>query len=293
MKFEGGYHGSHDYALMSSSPRSPKAFPAPTPDSAGIPQAIEGEVLIAPYNDLPTVEALLAAHGGALAAVTVEPFQRLIPPAPGFLQGLRAATARHGIPLVFDEVVTGFRFAWGGAQERYGVVPDLAAYGKIVGGGFPLAAVCGREDILRAFDPRLEGTPEFIAQIGTLNGNPIAAVAGLATLAELAKPGAYARLHATGAALRDGLADLVRHSGLPAQVIGETTVFDVVFTDRPVTDHRAMLTADGRRMKAFNAGCLARGVVKGASKIYVSLAHTEADVARTLEVFEAVLKTLA
>ncbi|HBH03862.1 MAG TPA: aspartate aminotransferase family protein [Candidatus Rokubacteria bacterium] len=293
MKFEGGYHGSHDYALMSSSPRSPKAFPAPTPDSAGIPQAIEGEVLIAPYNDLPTVEALLAAHGGALAAVIVEPFQRLIPPAPGFLQGLRAATARHGIPLVFDEVVTGFRFAWGGAQERYGVVPDLAAYGKIVGGGFPLAAVCGREDILRAFDPRLEGTPEFIAQIGTLNGNPIAAVAGLATLAELAKPGAYARLHATGAALRDGLADLVRRSGLPAQVIGETTVFDVVFTDRPVTDHRAMLTADGRRMKAFNAGCLARGVVKGASKIYVSLAHTEADVARTLEVFEAVLKTLA
>ena len=293
MKFEGGYHGSHDYALMSSSPRSPKAFPAPTPDSAGIPQAIEGEVLIAPYNDLPTVEALLAAHGGALAAVIVEPFQRLIPPAPGFLQGLRAATARHGIPLVFDEVVTGFRFAWGGAQERYGVVPDLAAYGKIVGGGFPLAAVCGREDILRAFDPRLEGTPEFIAQIGTLNGNPIAAVAGLATLAELAKPGAYARLHATGAALRDGLADLVRRSGLPAQVIGETTVFDVVFTDRPVTDHRAMLTADGRRLKAFNAGCLARGVVKGASKIYVSLAHTEADVARTLEVFEAVLKTLA
>ena len=293
MKFEGGYHGSHDYALMSSSPRSPKAFPAPTPDSAGIPQAIEGEVLIAPYNDLPTVEALLAAHGGALAAVIVEPFQRLIPPAPGFLQGLRAATARHGIPLVFDEVVTGFRFAWGGAQERYGVVPDLAAYGKIVGGGFPLAAVCGREDILRAFDPRLEGTPEFIAQIGTLNGNPIAAVAGLATLAELAKPGAYARLHATGAALRDGLADLVRRPGLPAQVIGETTVFDVVFTDRPVTDHRAMLTADGRRMKAFNAGCLARGVVKGASKIYVSLAHTEADVARTLEVFEAVLKTLA
>ena len=292
MKFEGGYHGSHDYALMSSSPRSPKAFPAPVPDSAGIPQAIEGEVLIAPYNDLATAEALLAAHGDALAAVIVEPFQRLIPPAPGFLQGLRAATRRHGIPLIFDEVVTGFRFAWGGAQERYGVVPDLAAYGKIVGGGFPLAAVCGREDILRAFDPRLEGTPEFVAQIGTLNGNPIAAVAGLATLAELEKPGAYAKLHATGAALRGGLADLVRRSGLPAQVIGETTVFDIVFTDRPVTDYRAMLAADGRRMKAFNAGCLERGVVKGASKIYVSLAHTEADVARTLEVFEAVLKTL-
>src|SRR5574341_446015 len=120
MKFEGGYHGSHDYALMSASPRSPKAFPAATPDSAGIPHAIQGEVLIAPYNDLATVEALLAVHADALAAVIVEPFQRLIPPAPGFLQGLRALTLRHGIALVFDEVVTGFRFAYGGAQEYYG-----------------------------------------------------------------------------------------------------------------------------------------------------------------------------
>jgi len=293
LKFEGGYHGTHDYALMSSSPRSPKAFPAATPDSAGIPQVLEGEVLIAPYNDLATVEALLAVHADALAAVIVEPFQRLIPPAPGFLPGLRAATQRHGIPLVFDEVVTGFRFAWGGAQEYYGVVPDLAAYGKIIGGGFPLAAVCGRADIMRAFDPRLEGTLDYVAQTGTLNGNPVAAVAGLATLAELRRPGAYARLHATGAALRDGLAGCVQRSGLPAQVIGESTVFDVVFTDRPVIDYRAMLTADGRLAKAFNARCLERGLIKGALKIYVSLAHTEADVARTLDVFAAVLKTIS
>ncbi|HEV8438106.1 MAG TPA: aspartate aminotransferase family protein [Methylomirabilota bacterium] len=293
MKFEGGYHGSHDYALMSASPRSPKAFPAATPDSAGIPHVIQGEVLIAPYNDLATVEALLAVHADALAAVIVEPFQRLIPPQPGFLKGLRAVTQRYEIPLVFDEVVTGFRSAYGGAQEYYGVVPDLAALGKIVGGGFPLAAVCGREQILRAFDPRLDGTHEFVAQIGTLNGNPIAAAAGLATLAELREPGAYTRLHDTGRRLRDGLADLVKRSGLPAQVIGETTVFDVVFTDEPVTDYRAMLTADGTMLKAFNAACLERGVVKGREKLYVSLAHTEADVARTLEVFEAALSTVA
>jgi glutamate-1-semialdehyde 2,1-aminomutase len=292
LKFEGGYHGSHDYSLMSSTPRSPKAFPAATPDSAGIPHVLEGEVLIAPYNDLATAEALLAVHADALAAVIVEPFQRLIPPQPGFLQGLRALTTRHGIPLVFDEVVTGFRFAYGGAQEAYGVVPDLAALGKIIGGGFPLAAVAGRADIMRAFDPRLEGTPEFVAQTGTLNGNPIAAMAGLATLAELRKPGAYARLHGTGRALRDGLAELVRESGLPAQVVGETTVFDIVFTDTPVTDYRTLLTADGGLMKAFNAACLARGVLKGGQKIYVSLAHTEADVARTLEVFAAALASL-
>jgi len=292
MKFEGGYHGSHDYALMSSSPRSPKAFPAATADSAGIPHAIEGEVLIAPYNDLATVEALLAVHAEALAAVIVEPFQRLIPPQPGFLAGLRAATARHGIPLIFDEVVTGFRFAYGGAQEHYGVVPDLAALGKIIGGGFPLAAVCGREEIMRAFDPRLDGTGDFVAQVGTLNGNPVAAAAGLATLAELREPGAYARLQGRGRALRDGLADLAKRSGLPAQVIGETTVFDIVFTDQPVTDYRAMLTADGALLRAFNAECLKRGLLKGKEKLYMSLAHTEADVARALVVFEAALATL-
>jgi glutamate-1-semialdehyde 2,1-aminomutase len=292
MKFEGGYHGSHDYALMSSSPRTPKAFPAATADSAGIPQAIEGEVLIAPYNDLATVEALLAVHADALAAVIVEPFQRLIPPQPGFLAGLRELTRRHGIPLIFDEVVTGFRFAYGGAQEYYGVVPDLAALGKIVGGGFPLAAVCGREDIMRAFDPRREGTPDFVAQVGTLNGNPIAAVAGLATLAELRKPGAYARLRDTGRALRDGLAELVRDSGLPAQVVGETSVFDIAFTRDPVTDYRSLLAADGGLLRAFNAECLGRGVLKPGQKIYVSLAHTAEDVARTLEVFGQALAAL-
>jgi len=117
-------------------------------------------------------------------------------------------------------------------------------------------------------------------------------VAGLATLAELRKPGTYARLHQTGRTLRDGLADLVRRSGLPAQVIGETTVFDIVFTDRPLTDYRAMLTADGALLKAFNAACLQRGIVKGREKLYVSLAHTEQDVARTLETFEAALGAL-
>ena len=292
MKFEGGYHGSHDYALMSSSPRTPKAFPAATADSAGIPHVIQDEVLIAPYNDLPTVEALLAVHADTLAAVIVEPFQRLIPPAPGFLHGLRELTRRHEIPLIFDEVVTGFRLAYGGAQEYYGVVPDLAAIGKIVGGGFPLAAVCGRQDIMRAFDPRLEGTPDYIAQVGTLNGNPIAAVAGLATLAELRKPGAYARLRDSGLTLRDGLAALVRDSGLPAQVVGEFAVFDVVFTDQPVTDYRSMLTADGALMRAFNAECLGRGVLKGGQKIYMSLAHTAEDVARTLAVFAEALAAL-
>jgi glutamate-1-semialdehyde 2,1-aminomutase len=292
LKFEGGYHGNHDYALMSSTPRSPKAFPAATPDSAGIPHVLEGEVLVAPYNDLATTEALVALYADQLAAVIVEPFQRVIPPEKGFLPGLRALTQRYEIPLVFDEVVTGFRFAYGGAQEYYGVVPDLAAYGKIIGGGFPLAAVCGREAIMRSLDPGLEGTPEFVAQVGTLNGNPVAAVAGLATLAELRKPGTYARLHRIGGMLKDGLAEALRRSGLPAQVAGEAPLFDVFFTDRPVTDHRSALTADRAMLGAFNQECLKRGVLKGTQKFYVSLAHAEADVERTLEALGGAMSAL-
>jgi glutamate-1-semialdehyde 2,1-aminomutase len=292
MKFEGGYHGSHDYALMSSTPKSPKAFPAATPDSAGIPHVIEGEVLIAPYNDLPTVEALLAVHADALAAVIVEPFQRVIAPSDGFLSGLRRATARYGIPLIFDEVVTGFRFAYGGAQERYGVTPDLATYGKIVGGGFPLAAVAGRADIMKCFDPRVESTGPYVAQVGTLNGNPIAATAGLATLAELRKPGVYDRVHAIGRALMTGLADLVKKIGITAQVVGHPTCFDIFFTDTPIVDYRATLTNDVAKLRRFNEECLRRGVLKGVTKIYVSCAHGDADVERALSVFKAALEAV-
>ena len=136
LKFEGGFHGTHDYSLMSVPPPAPKAFPAPTPDSAGIPHAIQEQVLVAPFNDLAETEAIIAAHHDDLAAVIAEPFQRLIAPAPGFLQGVREITRRYGVPLIFDEIVTGFRFAYGGAQEYYGVMPDLAALGKIIGGGF-------------------------------------------------------------------------------------------------------------------------------------------------------------
>ena len=292
LKFEGGYHGAHDYGMMSSAPRSPKAFPAPVPDSSGIPHSIEAEVLIAPYNDLGTVEGIIAAHADELAAVIVEPFQRLVPPQPGFLQGLREITRRHGVLLVFDEVVTGFRLAYGGAQEYYGVVPDLAAIGKIVGGGFPLAAVCGAEELMRPFDPQYDGTGDFISQSGTLNGNPIAAVAGLATLAELRKPGAYDTIHGTGKRLMAGLTELAQKAGLPAQVVGEPVVFDLLFTDEPVVDYRSLQKADGARGKAFTTELIKRGVVKNSQKMYVSLVHSAEDVATTLQACEDALKAL-
>ncbi|HET7340899.1 MAG TPA: aminotransferase class III-fold pyridoxal phosphate-dependent enzyme [Methylomirabilota bacterium] len=293
MKFEGGFHGTHDYALMSVSPRSPKAFPAAMADSAGIPHALGEEVLVAPYNDLATTEALIAAHHNELAAVIVEPYQRVIVPQPGFLKGLRAVTARYEVPLVFDEIVTGFRLAYGGAQAYYDVVPELAAFGKVLAGGFPLAAVAGRADIMKHFDAALEGTPDYVWQAGTLNGNPVAATAGLATLAELRKPGVYERLFATGRRLREGLAAAAKKHRLPAQVSGEPPVFDIIFTDQPVVDYRATLTADRRRIALFNEECLRRGVVKAANKIYVSVAHSEQDVEETLQVFDAALAAVA
>ena len=246
LKFEGGYHGAHDYSMMSSSPRSPKAFPAPVPDSSGIPHSLEAEVLIAPYNDLATVEGIVATHADELAAVIIEPFQRLIPPQPGFLQGLREITRRHGVLLVFDEVVTGFRLAYGGAQQYYGVVPDIACVGKIVGGGFPLAAVCASAELMRPFDPGQDGKGDFISQSGTLNGNPIAAVAGLATLAELRKPGAYETLHGTGRA-PDGRPrpSWPASRASPPRWWASPCVFDILFTGEPVTDYRSLQKADG------------------------------------------------
>ena len=292
LKFEGGYHGAHDYSMMSSAPRSPKAFPAPVPDSSGIPRALEDEVLVAPFNDLATVEGIVATHADELAAVIVEPFQRLIPPQPGFLQGLREITRRHGILLVFDEVVTGFRLAYGGAQQYYGVVPDIACVGKIVGGGFPLAAVCASAELMQPFDPGQDGKGDFISQSGTLNGNPIAAVAGLATLAELRKPGAYESFHGTGRRLMAGLADLAQRSGLPAQVVGEPVLFDILFTGEPVTDYRSLQKADGALARTFTTELIKRGVVKNTQKMYMSLAHGDADVDRTLEACEAALKVL-
>ena len=293
MKFEGGFHGTHDYVLMSVVPRSPKAFPAPMPDSAGIPHAIDGEVLVAPYNDLATTEALIDAHHDELAAVIIEPYQRTIPPAPGFLEGLRRATQRRGVPLVFDEIVTGFRFAYGGAQEFYKVVPDLAAFGKVVAGGFPLACIAGPAAIMRHFDAALEGTPDYVWQAGTFNGNAIAAAAGLATLAELRRPGTYERLFKTGARLKAGLQAAVTKHGVAAQVSGEPPVFDLFFIDRPVIDYRATLTADRAKIARFNQELLRRGVVKAANKIYVSLAHSEADVDETLGIFDEVMACLS
>ena len=292
LKFEGGYHGTSDYALQSLTPKQQIAFPQPVAASAGIPRAIQETVVVAPYNDLETTSQIIVERNEELAGVIVEPMQRILPPLPGFLEGLREQTARYDIPLIFDEVVTGFRFAYGGAQEFYGVVPDLAAFGKIVGGGYPLGAVCGRGEIMRAYDPSQAEEGQFIFQVGTLSGNPIGATAGLATLAELRKPGTYERLRASGLLLRTALQEVMDRAEIPAKVMGDDTCFDLYFTDQEITDYRSTLSADGAMFKRFNQLLPERRILKGSQKFYMSLAHDEMDLERTIEVFREVTALL-
>jgi len=292
LKFEGGFHGMNDYALMSMSPANPAPYPEAVPDSAGIPRAVRDQVLIAPFNDIETTTAIIERHHEDIAGVIVEPFQRLIPPVPGFLQGLRELTEHHHIPLIFDEVVTGFRFSYGGAQEYYGVIPDLCSLGKAVAGGFSLTAVAGKEEIMSHMDSGAVEPDAFMPQIGTLSGNPIAAVAGLKTLEILRREGTYQRLFATGERIKDALQRLLDEAEIPARVLGIGPLFDVFFTDSDVTDFRSSQRADSALLARFNALLSGEGVFKGSSKYYISTAHSDADVAQTISAFEAAIDQL-
>lgn len=288
LKFEGGFHGMSEYSLQSMTPKRPGNFPQAVADSPGIPRSVSGDMLVAPFNNADLAASLIREHQDELAAVIVEPFQRLIPPRAGFLQALRAVTAECGIPLIFDEIVTGFRFAYGGAQEYYGVIPDICTLGKIVAGGFPLAVVAGKAEIMRHFD-RGEMGDAVLPQIGTLSGNPVASVAGLATLEVLREPGTYEEVFDTGRRLMAGLRQRIADRGLPAQVIGEPVLFDIVFSQEEIVDYRSGLTQDYAALRRFNLALRGEGVLKGDTKFYVSTAHDERDVAKTLAAFTAAL----
>jgi glutamate-1-semialdehyde 2,1-aminomutase len=294
LKFEGGWHGGHDLGQLSGAPAAERPYPEAVPDCDGIPAGACRDVLVAPFNDADAAAALIEQHRGELAAVIVEPLQRALKPEPGFLERLRAVTRRHGIVLVFDEIVTGFRLAWGGAQERYGVVPDLACYGKVIGGGYPVSAVAGRRDLLQLADPGQKGRGRYCFLSGTLTGNPVACAAGLATLQVLRQPGTYERLHALGERLARGLRQAGADAGVPLQVLGDGPVLQVYFTGhRPLRSHRDLLKADRGKAVRFGHELIRRGVYcTPGGKLYLSLAHTDADIARTLEVAAGALQTL-
>ena len=292
VKFEGGYHGMSAEAQMSLAPSKMVNFPQAVPDSAGIPQSVADEMLIAPFNDFDYIRSLLAEYGDQVAGMIVEPLQRIIPPAPGFLKLLREEADKYGIVLIFDEVVTGFRFAYGGAQALYGVTPDLCTMGKIIGGGFPLAATIGRKDIMDHFDKSTVGADKWLMQLGTLSGNPVAAVAGLKTMEILRRDGQYDLLRAHGQRLMGAVTKSLSSRGIDHRVVGDPTLFEVVFTERDVRDYRDVLQSNADRTARFNNVLRDHGLFKSPGKTYPCLALTEEDLAQTEAAYEAAAEAL-
>ena len=280
LKFEGGYHGMSAEAQMSLAPAKAVNFPHAVPDSAGIPTSVAEQMLIAPFNDLDAVASLLAEHDD-IAAIIVEPLQRIIPPQPGFLAGLRALCDEHHVLLIFDEIVTGFRLAYGGAQEHYGVTPDICTLGKIIGGGFPLAAVGASEDIMRHFDKAIVGADQWLMQLGTLSGNPVASVAGLKTMEILRREGSYQQLRRFGKSLQDMQISALTKAGIAHQLCGDETLFDIFFTDVPCLDYRSANHKRPDQAAAYQAALRQHGVLKPPSKLYPSLALTDQDLEHT------------
>ncbi len=262
-KAEGGFHGTSEYASISVSPDVAEAGPGPAPAalaaSRGITRRVLDEVVVFPFNDAEATEAIIRRHRDDLAAVIVEPVlgsSGMIPARRDFLQRLRDLTARSGILLILDEIIT-LRLAPGGAQSLYGVSPDLTVMGKIIGGGYPVAAFGGRADIMALLDP--EGGRPPVPQSGTYNGNPIGMVAGSVTLGELT-PAVYDRLNAMGEDLRARLGSLFRRKGVAAQATGMGSLLNLHFTDREVTDFRTMRTGDAARMRQVFFGLLNEGI---------------------------------
>lgn len=292
LKFEGGYHGMSAEAQMSLAPTIQANYPTAVPDSAGIPESVRDDMLIAPFNDTDTLTALIDEYGNDIAAIIVEPLQRVVPPKAGFLAYLRQICTEHNIVLIFDEIVTGFRLAYGGAQEAYGVTPDICTLGKIIGGGFPLAAIAGRKDIMAHFDLNIVGKDQFLMQLGTLSGNPIAARAGIKTMEILRRPGQYDKLLDTGRRLQSIFSDALKKHGHAHQIVGEPSLFDVVFTEQEVSDYRSWFAADKDKNARFNHSLRESGILKSPAKLYPCLALTEEDLQLTTEAVERAAASL-
>jgi len=280
LKFDGCYHGHADGLLVSA---GSGALTLGTPDSPGVPEGMARETLSVRYNDLDDVRAAFEKYGDEIAAIIVEPIAAnmgVIPPAPGFLAGLREITQGHGALLIFDEVVSGFRVGIGGAQGLYGIAPDLTTLGKVVGGGLPLGAYGGRRDIMEGLAPL---GPTY--QAGTLSGNPVATAAGLATLTVLAETNPYAELDARATMLADGLAAGAAEAGVPLRVSRVGSMLTGFFTDGEVTDYATAKRADAARYGRYFRAMLDRGIYLAPSQFeaaFVSTAHTDADIEYTL-----------
>ncbi|MBI5015800.1 MAG: glutamate-1-semialdehyde 2,1-aminomutase [Deltaproteobacteria bacterium] len=290
VKCEGCYHG-HEDSLLVKAGSGAMTFGVPT--SLGVPADVARNTLTVPFNDLGAFEAVVAANTGQIACLILEPVagnMGCVPPGPGYLEGLRAITAREGIVLIIDEVMTGFRLALGGAQQRYAVTPDLTTLGKIIGGGLPVGAYGGRREIMERVAPL---GPVY--QAGTLSGNPLAMSAGLAMLRALRRPGVYEALEEKSERLGSGLAEITARRGVAACHNRVGSMFTTFFQEGPVTDYASALKSDTARFGRFFSGMLDRGVNLAPSQFeagFMSLAHTDEDIDRTLEAADATLASL-
>ncbi len=291
LKFEGCYHGHADSLLVKA---GSGALTFGVPDSLGVPADLARHTVTVPFNDLDAVRDLLAARGREIAAIMVEPVagnMGVIAPRSGFLEGLRELSARVGALLIFDEVITGFRVALGGAQQRYGIRPDLTCLGKIVGGGLPVGVYGGRADIMEKVSP-LGG----VYQAGTLSGNPLAMAAGIETLTLLQAAGVYGDLEAKSAGLAEALGAAAASARVPVQLNRVGSMLTGFFTSTPVTDYATAKTSDTRRYGEFFRGMLERGVSLAPSQFeagFVSAAHTAGDLDATVAAAREVLASLA
>jgi len=279
LKFEGAYHGQHPVGVTSMLNGRPSQLPAADPSGAGAAW-VERDVLVAPFNDLAATTRILEAHAAELAAVIVEPLHRCLTPAPGFLPGLRALTSRLGIVLVFDEVVTGFRLAPGGAQEYYGVSPDLVAYGKALGGGYPIGAYGGRADLMEVVNEHRLPGPGYAWSASTTGGNPVSCAAALAALDIFCDPQCHPALHASGRLLRRLLGEALSAEDVAGQVLGDGPLAQVAFSSTPVVDQQTWLASDRRRGRAVMLELLRQGVFLNpmGTKLYLSCEHSGADI---------------
>jgi glutamate-1-semialdehyde 2,1-aminomutase len=290
VKFEGCYHGHGDSLLVKA---GSGALTFGIPDSLGVPEALAKNTYCLPYNDLDLVSQLLQAHGNEIAAVIVEPVAAnmgVIPPRPGFLEGLRELTLRHGILLIFDEVITGFRLSYGGAQGFYGINPDLTCLGKIIGGGLPVGAFGGRKEVLEQVAPLGE-----IYQAGTLSGNPLTMTAGIETLRVLQTPGLYEGLEERGRRLAAGLREQAKRAGIEAQVNQVGSMLTAFFTKSDVVNYGTAKTSMTARYGEFFAKMLDAGIHLAPSQFeaaFLSTEHQEEDIERTIAAAQASFRAL-
>jgi glutamate-1-semialdehyde 2,1-aminomutase len=287
IKFEGAYHGAHDYVLVKSGSGA-----AGLPDSPGVPEDTTQNTILIPFNNEEAVIEVIKNEGDSVAAIILEPIMGnvgFIPPMKGFLEFLRKLTSDNGILLIFDEVITGFRIAEGGAQEYFGIKPDLVTFGKILGGGFPIGALSGKKDLMEMLAPA-----GSVYQAGTFNGNPISITAGLTTLKQLGSS-FYSEMNYKGNSLRKGIQDILDDNSLNYHVAGLSSMFQIYLTEREVWNYDDAKTADTEKFSNYFQKLLGKGVFIPPSQFeccFLSLMHSDEDIQKTLEIIDEGIKTI-